>query len=53
MAEEGIKETCEMCGLPLNDDNRCSCNPTKCVHCCTCKPDCTCGCKDKAAKIEE
>ncbi len=53
MAEGGIKATCEMCSLPLSDDNTCSCEPTKCAKCCTCPADCVCGCKDKAAKMEE
>ena len=51
--EEGIKRTCAMCSVDLTDENACSCDPTKCVKCCTCAPDCTCGCKTKATKQEE
>lgn len=40
------EEKCE-CGMPLNDKTRCECEPKKCHYCCTCKPDCKCGCKGK------
>lgn len=46
------QEKCE-CGMPLTDENRCSCEPTKCAKCCSCGPDCTCGCKQKSEKKEE
>ena len=44
------------CGMPLNNDMECSCEPGICIHCCKCPADCECGCKEKATKdksIEE
>jgi len=41
------------CGMPLNEEARCQCEPDKCIHCCTCADDCQCGCKEKSAKENE
>ncbi len=35
------------CGMPLSKDTECSCEPGVCVYCCSCGPDCTCGCAEK------
>lgn len=37
-------DKCVKCGMPIDDDTRCSCEPSLCFHCCTCQPDCVCGC---------
>lgn len=44
------------CGLPLNEKTECSCNPGVCIYCCSCPPECACGCQQKKeaeAKQEE
>ncbi|MCX6806574.1 MAG: hypothetical protein NT135_00405 [Candidatus Berkelbacteria bacterium] len=41
-------DKCEVCGVPIDDNNRCSCHPNLCAQHCTCDEDCTCGCKQKA-----
>ncbi|MGA2667006.1 MAG: hypothetical protein ABSE91_02860 [Patescibacteria group bacterium] len=43
------EEKCE-CGMPLNEKTRCTCEPGKCVNCCSCSKDCQCGCQEKAKK---
>ena len=40
-------ENCAKCGMPLEEDAKCSCNPSLCAHCCECPEDCGCGCKTK------
>ncbi len=47
-----LEEKCS-CGKPLNDYTRCKCEPVKCYNCCTCPPDCECGCIEKRKKDEE
>ncbi|MBI4709380.1 MAG: hypothetical protein HY764_04220 [Candidatus Portnoybacteria bacterium] len=47
MPEETGEQKCE-CGMPLNNDTRCSCNPALCIHCCSCDSDCQCGCQKKS-----
>ena len=42
-------DTCSKCGMPIDKDSSCSCEPILCVHCCACEPDCSCGCSDMAA----
>lgn len=39
-------DTCVKCGMPTDDDSKCSCNPSLCFHCCSCPPDCACGCSN-------
>lgn len=49
-------DTCVKCGMPMTDDNKCSCDESLCFHCCACPPDCSCGCSnmiDDAAEDEE
>lgn len=46
------EEKCE-CGMPLDDETRCSCEPDKCYHCCSCGPECTCGCQEKKAAAKK
>ena len=48
--DEEIKnsEQCE-CGMPLNDETRCSCAGSKCYYCCSCAEGCGCGCDKKRA----
>jgi len=41
-----MKKTCD-CGMPLNSETECSCQPSVCIHCCSCDPGCDCGCGDK------
>ncbi|MBM2820322.1 MAG: hypothetical protein HW405_82 [Candidatus Berkelbacteria bacterium] len=48
----GEEKKCE-CGMPLTEETKCSCQPSVCIHCCTCVPDCTCGCQGKKNKQEE
>jgi len=39
------EEKCDSCDTPLTEENKCSCEPSKCKGCCTCPEDCDCGCK--------
>jgi len=39
------EEKCDSCDTALTEENKCSCQPTKCKECCTCEPGCECGCK--------
>ncbi|MDP2930078.1 MAG: hypothetical protein Q8N56_00510 [bacterium] len=40
------EEKCKKCGMPLvKKEDSCSCEEATCVHCCSCPPDCACGCK--------
>lgn len=39
-------DTCVKCGMPVEDDSKCSCDPSLCFHCCACPPDCSCGCSN-------
>jgi hypothetical protein len=44
------------CGMPLNEKTECTCDPSVCIYCCSCPPECTCGCQQKKeadAKQEE
>jgi len=44
------------CGMPLNEKTECTCDPSVCIYCCSCPPECTCGCQQKReaeAKQEE
>jgi hypothetical protein len=41
------------CGMPLNEKTECSCNPEVCVYCCSCPPDCKCGCQEKKDQPEQ
>lgn len=40
------EEKCQ-CGMPLNEETACKCNPKICYYCCECPSDCTCGCQQK------
>lgn len=49
-------DTCVKCGMPVDGDSKCSCDPSLCFHCCACEPDCTCGCSnmiDESAQEDE
>ncbi|MFA5076653.1 MAG: hypothetical protein WC480_04550 [Patescibacteria group bacterium] len=39
---------CVKCGMPIDDESKCTCHPDHCYHCCDCPADCDCGCKNKA-----
>ena len=39
------EEKCDSCDTALTEENKCSCEPSKCKECCTCPDDCDCGCK--------
>lgn len=43
--------TCKKCGMPLDDKTKCTCQPTLCVYCCECAPDCECGCAEKKSAL--
>lgn len=43
-------DKCAKCGMPIDEHTKCACTPNTCYHCCTCGPDCKCGCQDKAKK---
>lgn len=45
------EKKCE-CGMPLNDEAKCACNPEKCIHCCSCGAGCACNCENKCEKEE-
>jgi hypothetical protein len=36
--------------MPVDDDSKCSCDPSLCFHCCACPPDCSCGCSNMISK---
>ncbi|MFA5169302.1 MAG: hypothetical protein WC420_00945 [Candidatus Paceibacterota bacterium] len=38
------------CGMPLSEETECSCEPGVCIYCCSCPPDCQCGCAEKKEK---
>jgi TATA-binding protein-associated factor Taf7 len=42
-----------VCGMPLTEETTCACQPELCVNCCSCEPDCTCGCQEKKDAAEE
>jgi len=44
-------DKCVKCGMPIDDDTRCSCEPSLCFHCCTCGPDCKCGCSAMSSVV--
>ena len=49
-------DTCVKCGMPVEEDSKCTCDPSLCFHCCNCPSDCSCGCSnmiDDAADDEE
>ena len=46
------EEKCDSCDTALTEENKCSCQPTKCKGCCTCEPGCECGCKGGEKKEE-
>jgi hypothetical protein len=41
------------CGMPLNEKTECSCEPGVCIYCCSCPPECKCGCQEKKKQQEE
>lgn len=56
MDEQIQKETdkCQKCGMPLENENDCcNCESYTCYHCCTCQPDCSCGCKNREGNGQE
>ncbi|HPL95226.1 MAG TPA: hypothetical protein PLF15_00350 [bacterium] len=40
-----MEDKCVVCEVELHDGNTCSCHPDHCKDCCSCEPDCGCGCK--------
>ena len=46
-------EKCNKCGMPMSDNQKCKCEESVCVFCCSCKDDCQCKCKEKAAEIKK
>ncbi|MDO8513219.1 MAG: hypothetical protein Q7S37_01845 [bacterium] len=50
--EDQTQDRCD-CGMPLNDKTRCTCDSTKCIHCCECPAECECDCKSKAEADDE
>ena len=46
-------DTCVKCGMPVDDDIRCSCDTSLCFHCCACESDCTCGCSNMISDTED
>ncbi|MFA6027874.1 MAG: hypothetical protein WC752_03030 [Patescibacteria group bacterium] len=36
---------CQKCGIPLDEETKCSCEETTCSTCCSCEEKCDCGCK--------
>ena len=40
-------EKCEKCGMPMEDDESCSCDSKKCYNCCKCPDGCSCKCTDR------
>lgn len=42
-----MDKKCE-CGMPLDENTTCKCEPGVCFYCCHCPKDCPCGCKGKA-----
>lgn len=46
-------ETKCACGMPLNEETTCSCEPGVCIYCCSCSQDCQCGCQEKKEKEAE
>ena len=44
---------CAKCGMLLDDENRCQCEPTCCAKCCACDEDCECGCRKSDEKTDE
>jgi hypothetical protein len=46
------EKKCE-CGMPLDEETECACEASKCIYCCECEDDCTCGCAEKCKKEDE
>ena len=49
-------DTCAKCGMPIDDDSKCSCDSSLCYHCCECESNCVCGCSnmiDESNKEDE
>jgi len=45
MAKE---KKCKKCGMPIDKkENRCDCEESVCIHCCSCPEGCGCGCRSK------
>jgi len=46
-------DTCVKCGMPVDDDSKCSCDPSLCAHCCACPADCACGCSNTISDLPD
>ena len=46
-------DTCVKCGMPVDDDSKCTCDPSLCFHCCACESDCTCGCSNMISDLAD
>ncbi|HOY56151.1 MAG TPA: hypothetical protein PLH37_01890 [bacterium] len=44
---EDEQKKCTACGTIITDETKCACSENLCAACCTCDPDCSCGCQDK------
>lgn len=47
---------CEKCGMPMEGEEVCKCNPAVCIHCCECSPSCeqcACGAAKADSGVEE
>ncbi|MFH1456573.1 MAG: hypothetical protein ABIF17_00485 [Patescibacteria group bacterium] len=41
------EQKCIACGMPITQETYCSCDHSRCYHCCDCDDDCSCGCGNK------
>lgn len=44
---------CSVCGCDITEENKCSCDETKCAKDCECGEGCDCGCKEKQQEEKE
>ncbi|MDD5569198.1 MAG: hypothetical protein PHG23_02180 [Candidatus Pacebacteria bacterium] len=49
---ENEERKCQ-CGMSLNEETECKCEPNVCMYCCTCSEECSCGCKEKGEEKSE
>jgi len=45
-------DRCSECSAPMEDQEKCACNPALCLHCCKCDESCGCKCKEKIKKMD-
>lgn len=46
-------DMCVKCGMPVEEESKCTCDPSLCFHCCECAQDCTCGCSNMIDELED